>query len=217
MTIISRIRGRRCGRAASRCAHFSDKAGAIAQRRAASSSASRTRPAHRCRRCCAPRWKPPSAPPMPTAPGTGRRPTTPARRRPSCSCASSARPCAREADFAGRDAADAGKDRRPSSHPHPPLRGERGAPAVLDADRAWLRGEHRGRDHAGRSSCWSLGRHRAARHPRRARRRARSFSTSSPRPAPALLAISFRASPSRASTPRRSTIISTPASCRASC
>ena len=33
--------------------------------------------------------------------------------------------------FAGRDAADAGKDRRPSSHPHPPFGRERGASAVL--------------------------------------------------------------------------------------
>ena len=89
---------------------------------------------------CAPRWRPPSAPPMRPAPGTGRPPTTPARRRPSCSCANTARPCSRKAGVSGRHAADAGEDRRPSSHPHAPLRGERGAPAVLDADPAWPRG-----------------------------------------------------------------------------
>ena len=90
------------------------------------------------RDACAPPWSAPSAPPMPPAPGTGRRPTTPARRRPSCSCASSARPCAREPRRRPR-AADAGQDRRPSAHAYAPLRGEPGASAVLDADRARLR------------------------------------------------------------------------------
>ena len=42
-------------------------------------------------RPCAPPWNRPSAPPMPPAPGTGRRPTMPARRRPSCSCANTER------------------------------------------------------------------------------------------------------------------------------
>ena len=40
---------------------------------------------------CAPPWRPPSAPPMPPAHGTGKPPTTPARRRRSCSCANTAR------------------------------------------------------------------------------------------------------------------------------
>ena len=44
---------------------------------------------------CARRWTAPLAPPMPMADGTGRRPTTLARRRPFCSFASSDRPCAR--------------------------------------------------------------------------------------------------------------------------
>ena len=44
-------------------------------------------------RSCAPPWKRLSAPPTPRAPGTGRRPTTPARPRPSCSSANTARRC----------------------------------------------------------------------------------------------------------------------------
>ena len=55
---------------------------------------------------------------------------------------------ARACRFARRDAADAGEDRGPSSHPHPPLGRERGASAIQHANHAWLRGEHRGRDHA---------------------------------------------------------------------
>ena len=39
---------------------------------------------------CARRWSKPSAPPIHPAPGTGRRPTTLARRRPFCSCANTA-------------------------------------------------------------------------------------------------------------------------------
>ena len=122
------------------------------------------------------------------------------------------------AGFAGRDAADAGEDRRPSSHPYPPFRGKRGASAVLDADPAWLRGEHRGGDYPGRPSCWSrrlapgllailaelVGRLARSQRVRRDPRRTSCH-------------FSFRASPSRASTPRISTIISTPASRRASC
>ena len=87
---------------------------------------------------CAPRWRRPSAPPMPTAPGTGRPPTTPARRRRSCSCASTARAMRAKRGVAGRHAADAREDREPSPDPHAALRGKPGAPAVLDADRAWL-------------------------------------------------------------------------------
>ncbi len=41
---------------------------------------------------CVGPWSTPSAAPMPPVPGTGRPPTTPARRRPCCSCASSDRP-----------------------------------------------------------------------------------------------------------------------------
>ncbi len=75
---------------------------------------------------------------------------------------------------------------------------------------------HRGRDHAAGSRAGTLGRHRAARHPRRDRRRQRSCSTSWPRPARIFSPPSFRPSPSPASTRRRSTIISTPTSCPAS-
>ena len=119
--------------------------------------------------------------------------------------------------IARRHAADAGQDRGPSPHPYAPLRGEPGAPAILDADRARPRGQRRRRDHAGRPRAGALGRHRLARHPRRARRRRRSCSTSWPRRAPGCSTISFPVSPSPASTRRRSTIISTPASRRASC
>ena len=136
MTNPSSSRGRPRGCAAP-CA---PRSAAIAAGRAAPSSPSRTRPAHRRRHRCAPRWKLPSAAPTPTAPGTGRPPTTPARRRRSCSCANLAPPCARKAGVARRLAADAGQDRGPSPHPYAPLRGEPGAPAILDADRAGPRG-----------------------------------------------------------------------------
>ena len=189
----------------------------IAAGRAASSPRSRTRPAHRRRRSCAPRWKPPSAPPTPMAPGTGRPPMTPARRRRSCSCASSARPCARKpaspaamlpmlAKIAGLLPTHTRRSEESQA-----------LPAVLDADPARPRGLRRRRDHARRSRAGAFGRHRPARHPRRARRRLARPQRAGRDPRRRCSLISFRASPSRASTPRRSTIISTPASRRASC
>ena len=51
-----------------------------------------------------------------------------------------------QAGVAGRHAADADQDRRPSSDPHAPLRGERGASAILDADRRFgFAAQRRGR------------------------------------------------------------------------
>ncbi len=74
-----------------------------------------------------------------------------------------------------RHAADAGQDRRASPDAYAPLRGEPGAPAILDADHARSRGQHRRRDHAGRPGAGAIGRDGPARHPRRAgRRRARA-------------------------------------------
>ena len=77
----------------------------------------------------------------------------------------------REAGFSGRRTFDAREDRGPAPHPHASLRGEPGAPAVLDTGPAWPRGLGRGGHHGGRSRAGTLGRHRATRHPRRDRRR----------------------------------------------
>jgi predicted RNA methylase len=85
------------------------------------------------------------------APGTGRRPMTPARRdRPvpaqirkgafPQSRVSGCTPCF----------ADAGEDRGASADAHPPFRGKPGAPAILDADPARPRRSDRRRDHARR-------------------------------------------------------------------
>ena len=165
----------------------------------------------------APRWTPPSAVPTPRALGTGRPPMTPARRRPCCSCASSGPAMRARAASPAAIAADAGQDRGPSPHPHAPLRGEPGASAILDADRARLRGERRRRDHARRSRAGALGRNRTARHLRRARGGVARSQRTGRDPRRRCWTISSPASPSPASTPRRSTIISTPASRRASC
>ena len=104
---------------------------------------------------CAPPWSAPSAAPMRPAPGTGRPPTTPARPRRSCSCASSAPPCAPTPRRPRRVLADAGQGRGSAAHAYAPLRGEPGAAAVLDADRARLRRRHGGRAHARPISCSS--------------------------------------------------------------
>ncbi len=53
------------------------------------------RPRDRQPGACARRWRPRSAPAMPRAPGCGRTPTRRSKRRRSCSCANSARRCAR--------------------------------------------------------------------------------------------------------------------------
>ena len=139
----------------------------------ASPSPSRTRPAHRCRASCAPRWKrafgasdADGAWDWKTAYDACEAATVLFLRKfgPAHARAEPASPAAH--------AADAGEDRRPSSHPHAPLRGERrrfqqfstpiplgfaaaAAAAITPADRR----------------AGALGRHRAARHPRRARRR----------------------------------------------
>ena len=167
---------------------------------------------------CAPRWRPPSAPPMRPAPGTGRPPMTPARRRRSCSSASIGSGHARQGRVAGRHAADAGEDREPPPDPHAPLRGKRVASAVLD-DRS---GSASPRASPPRSrppiSCWSR-RPAPVFSPSSPNwPAAHSFSTSSPRARAALLDHLFPGvATSPASTPRTSTIISMPASCRASC
>ncbi len=67
---------------------------------------------------------------------------------------------ARAASPAGT-ARHAGQGRGAAAVADAPLRGEPGASAVLDADRARLRRRHRGRDHAGRSRARALGRDRA--------------------------------------------------------
>ena len=159
-----------------------------------SSAPSRTRPRASTPRSCAPRWKPPSAPPTPPAPGTGRRPMTPARRRRSCSCANTARRfsakphlrpprCPLLAKIAGASAdphAPLGGERRPSSSSR---RRSRSASPPLTAAAIT----------PGRSRAGAFGRHRPARHPRRDRRRHRSSSTNWPRPAPACSPASFPA------------------------
>ena len=120
--------------------------------------------------------------------------------------------------LAGRHAADAGEDRGPASDPHPPLRGERGAssnsrrrfrsasrhaprPAITPADLVLEPSAGTGLLAILAELAGGVARsQRARRDPRRLARHSLS-----------------RHLPSRASTPRRSTIISTPASSRASC
>ena len=63
------------------------------------------------------------------------------------------------------------QDRRPSPHPHPPLRRERGLPAILHADPARLRGPDRSRHRACGPRAGAFGRNRPPRHPGRDRRR----------------------------------------------
>ena len=60
---------------------------------------------------------------------------------------------------------------RPAPEPHAALGGERDLPAVLHAAPAGVRGGHCGRDYAGRPRAGAVGRHRPARHLRRACRR----------------------------------------------
>ena len=115
-------------------------------------------------------------------------------------------------------APDAGEDRGPAAHPHAPLRGERAAPAILDADRARLRGDaprpritpaDRVLEPSAGTGLLAILAELAGgvARPERTRRDPRRTCS----------IISSPASPSPASTPRRSTIISTPASRRASC
>ena len=96
------------------------------------------------------------------------------------------------AAFAGRDAADAGEDRRPSSHPHAPLRREPGASAVL---------ARRSRLASSASTAAAItpadrragavGRHRACSPSSPSSPARRSSSTSSPRPAPDFFRLLF--------------------------
>ncbi len=211
MTHLPR-RGRSCGRA-DPARPSRPIADALPRRgRAAPPPPSRTRPARRCRRSCAPRWTRPSAPPMPTAPGTGRPPTRPARRRQSCSCANSARRMRARAGVSGRlrcrcwprspafcppiraarrRARRFSNSRRRSRSASPPATAAAITPAdlVLEPSAG-----------TGLLAILAETRRRRAR-PQRTRR--------DPRRAARAL---FPASPSPASTPRRSTIISTPAS-----
>ncbi len=116
----------------------------------------------------------------------------------------------RQGRVTGRHAAHAGEDRGPSPHPHAPLRGEPGAPAVLDADSARtrrIRGRHH---HPGRSRARAFGRDRSARHPCRARRRLARAERAGRDPRRTARPSLSGMSPSPVSTPRRSTIISTP-------
>ena len=111
----------------------------------------------------------------------------------------------------------AGQGRGAAAVAHAPLRREPGASAILDADRARLRRRHRGRDHAGRSRAGTLGRHRPARHLRRARRRPPRLERAGRDPRRPCSAGSFPAFRSRGTTPPTSTTISTAPCGRASC
>ena len=78
---------------------------------------------HRCRR----------------APGCGKTPTTPWKRRRFCSCANSARPCAHRPAPAAAHARYADATCRTSAIPHATFGRIRAPPAIFDADRARLR------------------------------------------------------------------------------
>ena len=190
-----RLRGCRRGCAALRCVWLYDEGRRDRQGRARSSSASRARSAASMRRCCAPRWNSDFG--ASDADGGWNWKTA----YDACEAATvlflrKFGPAMRaRAAFAGRDAADAGKDRRPSSHPHPPFGRERSASAILDADRAWLRGEHCGRDHAGRHCAGAFGRYGFARHPRRAVRRIARSQRTRRNPRRTSFIFSFPASP----------------------
>ena len=113
--------------------------------------------------------------------------------------------------------AHAGQAGGAAADTHAPVRGEPGAPAILDAHRTRLRRERRGSDHAYRPRARAFGRHRPACHPcrargrqpgaERARRHARATCSAGFSPAP----------PSPATTQRKFTTISTPRCVRASC
>ena len=87
------------------------------QGRAASSSRISNAGSASMRRCSARRWRTPSAPPTPRAPGTGRAPTTPARPRTVLFLRKFGRRMRARAGFARRAAADAGEDRRRCCRP----------------------------------------------------------------------------------------------------
>ena len=195
MTILSSLRGA-CTAAPSLRPSASVAVAATSSRRPSSFSpisnaAGRSMPA-----CCAPRWKLPSAPPMPRAPGTGKRPTTPARPRRSCSSANTARRSFRKAGSPAAALPHACEDRKPPSHPYAPFRGEPSAPAVLDPDparprRAALAAAITPAD----LRAGAVGRHRASRHPRRDRRRLARPERVGRDARAACSPISFRASP----------------------
>ena len=168
------------------------------------------------RRCCARRWKAPLAPPTPMADGTGRRPTTPVRRPPSCSFASSVRPCARVPIRLPRCCRC--WQRSPAFFPPTPAVRKRARRFSSLARPSRLVSRRAPRPRSRRPMlCWSLRPARACSPSWPSCRVPRSFSTSSPKPALDFFHFSFPASPSHASTPPISTIISTPASRQASC
>jgi len=135
---------------------------------ATSSSASRARPSASMRRCCARRWKAPLAPPMLMADGTGKQPTTPARRRPSCSFASSVRPCAPRAVSSGAMLPMLAKIA--GLLPTHTRRSEESEALqqFQHTHYTWACGEHRGCDHASGHRSGAFGRHGPARDPGRA-------------------------------------------------
>ena len=121
------------------------------------------------RRSCASPWRRPSAPPTPPAPGTGRQPTTPARRRRSCSCANTDGD-ARKRRIAGRLPAMLAKIA--GLLPTHTRRSEESQTLQQFSTPIPLGFAATGRrDHAGRPRAGAFGRHRAARHPCRDRRR----------------------------------------------
>ena len=106
---------------------------------------------------------------------------------------------------------------RASPRAYAPLPGEPGSSAILDADRARTRRQRRRGDHAGRCSAGAFGGNRIARHLRRIFWRIAGAQRTGRDPSRTALDPLSSASASPASTPRRSTIISMPASRRASC
>ena len=77
----------------------------------------------------------------------------------------------RKADSPASPAFRLDQDRRPSPDPHPPLRRERGLPAILHADPARPRRPDRRRHRARGPRAGAFGRNRPPRHPGRDRRR----------------------------------------------
>jgi hypothetical protein len=156
------------------------------------------------------RWKPPSAAPTPPAPGTGRPPTRPARRRPCCSCASSESRFSARAGSPLRACRCSARSRRWCRPTRAAPRRAQALPAVLDADparpgRAPPRPRSRPADRVLEPSAGTgllailaeiAGQHAR---PQRAGRDPRLACSGS----------SFRPCPSRASTRPRSTITST--------
>ena len=125
-------------------------------------------------------------------------------------------PAMRAAPFACGDARHAGEARCAASQPHTPFRGEPGASAVLDADRAGSRRRQGRGDHASRPRAGTLGRHGPSRHLRRDRRRGPRAQRVRRRPGPISSTVCFWRPTLRASTPRRSTTTSGPVRSRLS-